>query len=255
MKNRTVTILIVDDVPETHMQVRTGLERENLFYGREAFKSLSAFSPNEARICFRNEAFDLVLLDLAFVGSRADGWDLLGELRRQMPNVPVIILSGNDDESARVRGLRGGADDFIAKPFRTRELTARIEAVLRRTTVSAATEIRSCFPDGVFADVAASCLFAADGSRIALSKTELSLLQYLAANASRVVSREELSARALRQKSDDFVSIHAVEVAIARLRKKLVPAFGEAILTVYGVGYRWLFKGKNASEKSDKKTR
>lgn len=250
MKSQAATILIVDDDPETHIRVQAGLASGNLFHKREAFKWLSVFSPSEARRCLQNEHFDLVLLDLSFVGSRDDGWDLLGELRRKLPSIPIVMLSGNDGEDARVRALRSGADDFVAKPFRARELTARIEAVLRRATIPVSS-VQAHFPRGASLNLSRSCITLADGSCIRLTKTELPLLQYLIAHAPRAISRDELAARAYRKASDNPLSPHTVDVSIARIRKKIIPALGEILSTVYGIGYSWNRDSGNTLDHSD----
>lgn len=251
MRNRPATILIVDDDPETHVRVQAGLESGNLFHRREAFRWLSAFSPAEARRCLVNEHFDLVLLDLSFVGSRDDGWNLLEELRQKLPSIPVVMLSGNDGEDARVRGLRGGADDFVAKPFRARELTARLEAVLRRAMIPVDTNAQADLPQGAFLNIAKSCITAPNGCRIHLTKTEFPLIQYLIAHAPRAVPREELAARAYRNASNEPLSAHAVDVAIARIRKKIIPYFGEVLSTIYGIGYSWNYTPEADSKHPD----
>lgn len=180
---------------------------------------------------------DLVLLDLLL--PLMDGFEVLEQLRRTRPALPVIILTARGSEDDRVRGLRGGADDYVIKPFSARELLARVEAVLRRAPerpepilqLSIGTQLVDCARREV-------CV--ADGERISLSEMEAGILQRLAAHAGRVVSREELlsSVWGIR---DGVVETRAIDMHITRLRQKLRGQSSEEgpewIVTVRGKGY------------------
>ncbi|MEW6251795.1 MAG: response regulator transcription factor [Planctomycetota bacterium] len=182
-------------------------------------------------------AYDLLLLDLVLPGR--DGLSVLEELRRVRPTTPVIILTARGGESDRVRGLRLGADDYVAKPFSVRELLARVEAVLRRSPERPLEVPRVKLPGGV-ADLERSEVLFDDGQRVELSERERDLLRYLAANPGRVISRDELIRR-LWQCDPRGIETRTIDMHVARLREKLRddPAAPRIIVTVRGKGYKW----------------
>jgi two-component system, OmpR family, response regulator RpaB len=179
----------------------------------------------------------LVLLDLLL--PRRDGLDVLAELRKARPGLPVIILTARGSEDDRVRGLKMGADDYVVKPFSARELLARVEAVLRRSpnrppNVSGARLGRARldflrrevhWPGGGFAE---------------LSETEAAILSYLVANRERTVTRDDLLANVWGIPPHG-VETRAIDMHIARLRAKLRDPSGkptpEAVVTVRARGY------------------
>ena len=123
-----------------------------------------------------------------------DGLEILRQVRTVRPTQPVIILTARGAESDRVTGLQLGADDYVIKPFSIKELLARIEAVLRRSPERPRDIVQIPFPGGV-ADLARSEIRFDDGERVELSEKEVELLRYLAANAGRAISRDELLLR------------------------------------------------------------
>jgi DNA-binding response OmpR family regulator len=177
-------------------------------------------------------AHDLLLLDLVLPGG--DGLDILREVHRHLPTLPVIILSARGEEGDRIEGLKLGADDYVVKPFSVKELIARIEAVMRRSPErpKPVTEIR--FRGGV-ASSAGEVQFE-DGSRLSLSATETELLRYLSMNAGRVLSRQEILARVWHITAKGMET-RTVDVHIGRLREKLRDDSEEIIKTVRGKGY------------------
>jgi DNA-binding response OmpR family regulator len=182
-------------------------------------------------------ACDLILLDLVL--PRGDGMEILAEVRRLRPTLPVIVLTARGDEDDRVAGLRGGADDYVVKPFAVRELIARIEAVLRRTPGRPSDVGPITVPGGVI-DLDRCEMRFDDGSAAALSERERELVRYLASNAGRAVSREELLAHVWRM-STDGVETRTIDMHVVRLREKLRddPAIPRVLLTVRGKGYKW----------------
>jgi DNA-binding response OmpR family regulator len=180
---------------------------------------------------------DLVLLDLLL--PRRDGLDVLAEVRKVRPTLPVIILTARGTEDDRVRGLKMGADDYVVKPFSARELLARVEAVLRRSwgreQELAAAKLGHALIDFQRREVRWSA-----GARTELSETESALLGFLVANRQRAVSRDELLTR-LWGISPQRVETRTIDMHIARLRTKLRDPSGkdtpEAILTVRAQGY------------------
>jgi DNA-binding response OmpR family regulator len=185
---------------------------------------------------FEQGPVDLVLLDIMLPGT--SGIDLCRELRRTS-DVPIIFISAKGSETDRVVGLELGADDYLAKPFGTRELVARIRAVLRRHSVErgpADREKGELSFEGWTVNLPRRELLSPTGAAVELTGAEFDLLVALCDNAQRVIARErliELSRTRLGDSSD-----RSVDVLISRLRRKLSSAGKPApIITVRGVGY------------------
>jgi DNA-binding response OmpR family regulator len=182
-----------------------------------------------------SDNFDLVLLDLILPG--IGGLEVLAGLRESQPATPVIILTALGEEANRVRGLQLGADDYVVKPFSVRELLARVEAVLRRVPDRSSGPAELPIPQGTV-DFARREVRFSDGSRQELSEQETKLLRYLASNAGRAISREELLSRVwgLNPKG---VTTRTIDMHIARTREKLRDTADgvQTILTVRGKGY------------------
>ncbi len=180
---------------------------------------------------------DLVLLDLLL--PRRDGLNVLAEIRKSRPTLPVIILTARGTEEDRVRGLKMGADDYVVKPFSARELLARVEAVLRRTT-SKPPEVRGAKLGHAVIDFERREVRWTQERRSDLSETESGLLRFLVANKQRAVSRDEILTR-LWGITPQHLETRTIDMHIARLRTKLRDPSGrdtpEAILTVRSQGY------------------
>jgi DNA-binding response OmpR family regulator len=180
---------------------------------------------------------DLLLLDLLL--PRRDGLDVLADVRKIRPTLPVIILTARGTEEDRVRGLKMGADDYVVKPFSARELLARVEAVLRRS-VDRPGEVRSARLGRAIIDFQRREIRWPNQERLELSETETALLSFLAANKNRAVSREELLTR-LWGIGPRGIETRTIDMHIARLRTKLKDPSGkrtlEAIVTVRAQGY------------------
>ena len=178
---------------------------------------------------------DLILLDLVLPGP--GGLEILAAVRAARPTLPVIILTAKGEENDRVAGLGGGADDYVVKPFSVKELLARVEAVLRRSPERPTDLTTVAFPGGV-ADLKRSEVRFADGGRAELSEREAELLRYLAQNAGRAVSRDEILARVWRIDPRGGET-RTIDMHVARLREKLRedPHHPRVILTVRGKGY------------------
>ncbi len=185
----------------------------------------------------RRVGVDLVLLDLRL--PKMDGMQVLAELRKTHPNIPVIILTARGSEQDRVLGLQRGADDYVVKPFSARELLARIEAVLRRSAERPA-PVKKITTVGHVLDFERREVTFAGGTRSQLSEMEAAILIHLAANRGRAVSRDELLS-CVWGISDQTLETRAVDMHITRLRGKLAAGDGEAkadwIVTVRGKGY------------------
>lgn len=180
---------------------------------------------------------DLVLLDLLL--PKRDGLDVLAELRKIRPTLPVIVLTARGSEEDRVRGLKMGADDYVVKPFSARELLARVEAVLRRS-VDRPREVHGARLGRGLIDFDRREIRWPNQSRQELSEMETAILSFLVAHRQRAVSREELLTR-LWGIGPQGIETRTIDMHIARLRSKLQDPSGktefEAIVTVRAQGY------------------
>ena len=188
----------------------------------------------KAREALAEERFDLLILDVNLPDG--SGLELLGQLRRQGNDVPVILLTANDLETDIVAGLELGADDYITKPFSLAVLRARVNAQLRRGTPAQAERVeidRFSFDFGRME-------FQRDGQPVELSKTEQKLLRLLVENRGRTLTRAQLVDR-IWTDGAAYVDENALSVTVKRLRDKLeeTPSRPRFIKTVYGLGYTW----------------
>lgn len=223
------TILLVEDDPALRMLTMRALQ-ENGFIVRPAGAAPEMWLAMEAG------GVDLVLLDIMLPGT--NGIDLCRTLRAQS-DVPIIFISARSSETDRVVGLELGADDYLAKPFGTRELLARVRAVLRRPPMDRAggrADKGEIGFDGWTVDLPRRALRSPTGAAVELTGAEFDLLVVLLDHAQRVIARErliELSRTRLGDSSD-----RSVDVLVSRLRRKLSGAGHDApIITVRGVGY------------------
>lgn len=227
---KTKTIVVVED----EEPIRRGLVDALKMAGYETIEAGDGMAGLEEA---RRGGVDLVLLDLLL--PKMDGLEVLSQLRMTHPSLPVIILTARGSEDDRVRGLRGGADDYVVKPFSARELLARVDAVMRRTPDRPApvTTIRA---NDTVVDCARREVCYPSGERSALSEMETDILQRLAAHSGRAVSRDELLASVWGLR-DGGIETRAIDMHITRLRHKLSAegtlAGTDWIVTVRGKGY------------------
>jgi DNA-binding response OmpR family regulator len=183
----------------------------------------------------REEAFDLVLLDLML--PKLDGIEVCRRLRIVRPALPILMLTARGAEEEKVKGLQAGADDYVTKPFGVRELLARVEALGRRArTAPAEPEIIEY--DGCRFDLG-RCLAKRGDEEIALTAREVGILRWLYRHKKRGVSRAEL----LEQVWGTIGSLQTrtVDMTIAKLRQKIEVDVSKPriVVTVTGVGYAW----------------
>jgi two-component system OmpR family response regulator len=218
--------LVIEDEPETSRYVAKGL--------REAGYTVTACATGEEGLDYAIGAeWDVMVVDRMLPG-RVDGLSLVERLRREGRQTPVIILSALTGVDERVSGLRGGADDYLSKPFAFSELLARIEALLRRTSPE---------PDCGQLQVAdlkldLRALRATRGNRvIPLQPREFRLLGYLMRHADQVVTRTMLLEAVWDYHFDPQTNV--IDVQISRLRSKIDKDFTPPLIhTLRGVGYR-----------------
>ena len=180
------------------------------------------------------EDFDLVLLDVMLPG--LDGIEACRRLRAQGRSVPVIMLTALGDEDDKVRGLEAGADDFVTKPFGSRELLARIDALVRRTRPSGLPERLDI--DGCVLDLG-SCSATRDGRTTALTPREANILRWLERHRGRAISRADLLEHVWGVPG--HLRTRAVDMAISTLRQKIEqdPSAPRIVVSVKGLGYAW----------------
>jgi DNA-binding response OmpR family regulator len=228
--SRYTRVLVVEDEQDIAMLIKHALERtgdahvEIVPSGDEALRAAAASQP------------DLLILDLNL--PVVSGTEVCRVLRAQpaTAHIPIIMLTARTSEADRVAGLDLGADDYVTKPFSLRELAARVRAVLRRKSGTAAP------PAGVYqgAHLAAdfdAVAIAVDAQPVRLTRREFELLRFLVENRNRVISRERLLERVWGY--EHFIETRSVDVHVGRLRAKLGAA-GSQIETVVGLGYRFI---------------
>lgn len=224
-------VLVVDDDPTVAEVVATYLRRA----GHRV--RLAADGPGALAMA-QEKLPDLVVLDLMLPG--LDGFEVFRRLRRFGPQVAVVMLTARREENDRVQGLELGADDYVAKPFSPRELTLRVQSVLRRTRQAppdprrSAPDVRRIGPLEV--DVTGHHA-AYDGVPLALTGREFDLLAFLLAHPGQVFTRQELMRLVWGWEYGDQST---VTVHVRRLREKIErdPARPRILTTVWGVGYR-----------------
>jgi DNA-binding response OmpR family regulator len=221
-------ILTVED----DAAIRRGIVDALRFAGYQPFEAATGDAGLEIAT---KRSFDLLLLDLVLPG--CSGLDILRAVRKVRASQPVIILTARGEENDRVEGLRLGADDYVVKPFSVKELLARVEAVLRRSP-ERPRELSQLKVHGGVADLARQEVRFDDGSRVELSEKEVELLRYLASNAGRAISRDELLLR-VWQLNPRGLATRTIDMHVMRLREKLRddPAQPSLVLTVRGKGY------------------
>ncbi len=222
-------ILIIEDDVDIATVTRHALEREGTFEVRVHHDGISGLA--EARKGWP----DLILLDLNLPG--LDGMDVCRRLRagESTRDMAVIMLTARVDEAARVAGLELGADDYIGKPFSTKELVARVRAVLRRSLGSefASETIES---EGLRIDLAGRHVYV-DDTEVELTRKEFDLLTELVRMRGRVLSRERLLGTVWGY--DHPGATRTVDVHVRHLRKKIGERHAGRVETVVGVGYRF----------------
>ena len=206
--------------------------------GRAGYEVLGAGDATEARSAIADRHPDVILMD--WMLPDVSGLELTRQLKRDAGTreIPVIMLTARGQEDDRVAGLEGGADDYVTKPFSSRELNARIRALLRRTKPA---DDAVMAVGGLSLD-SASHRVAIDGDEIQLGPTEYRLLLFFIQHAERVYSRSQILDRVWG--GNVYVEERTVDVHIRRLRKALAThGYDKLIQTVRGAGYRFAETG------------
>ncbi|HIS99793.1 MAG TPA: response regulator transcription factor [Candidatus Faecaligallichristensenella faecipullorum] len=224
-------ILLVDDDPNISQLIQ-------LYLVKEGFEVASASRGDEAVKMFKSDPPSLMLLDVMLPGM--DGWQVCREIRK-VSNIPIIMLTAKDETFDKVLGLELGADDYIVKPFETKELVARIKAVLRRYQQPDATPDKEISFPGLTINISHYTVTYL-GKELDMPPKELELLYFLASHAGSVFTREQLLEQVWGY--DYFGDSRTVDVHVKRLRDKLSGSeqLGWSIKTVWSVGYKFEVK-------------
>jgi two-component system, OmpR family, response regulator VicR len=220
-------VLVVDDEKTLVKALSFNLEKEGFrveqaYDGEEALKKVFEIKP------------DIVVLDLML--PEVDGFEVCRRIRKKL-EVPIIMLTARSEDIDKVLGLELGADDYLTKPFNSRELVARIKAILRRSTVRDE-EARKLIQIGKLQVDLLQHRVRLGEQEVGLTSKEFALLSFLAANAGNVYSREQLLEQVWGY--DYYGDVRTVDVHIRHLREKLEkdPGNPELIITVWGTGYK-----------------
>ena len=232
-----VHVLVVEDEEPLRMALVDALTAEG-------FRVSEAADGERGLALALAEGPDVVLLDLML--PRRDGFSVLRAIREDRLTSAVIILSARGEEWDRVQGFEYGADDYLVKPFSTRELVLRMRAVLQRAdgrTPGMALEGARCRVGDAVVDFAAYTV-TRDGQRHGLSRRELDLLRYLIDHEGETLDRGRLLDDVWGE--EDFPGARTIDTHVLKLRKKVEPnpEAPRHILTVRGVGYRFSRRGE-----------
>ncbi len=231
MKEKTRILLVDDDLNISRLV--------QLYLEKEGFEVQTAARGDDALSSFRRQPPDLMLLDVMLPGM--DGWQVLKAVRKSS-GIPIIMLTAREETFDKVLGLELGADDYVTKPFDTKELVARVKAVLRRT--QGAEEEKSdllSFPALTISLAQYEVFY--EGKKVEMPPKELELLYFLASHPGQVFSRDQLLQQVWGY---DFSgdSSRTVDVHVKRLREKLpgCEEHGWFIHTIWSVGYKFEVK-------------
>ncbi|WP_061310667.1 response regulator transcription factor [Clostridium botulinum] len=221
------SILLVED----NMSLNRGIQFSLM---KEGYNVIATDSMKESQQKLNKEKVDLIILDINLPDG--NGFDYCLDIRKTS-NIPIIFLTALDSEIDVVNSLDMGADDYITKPFRLRELISRVNAIIRRTSNDC--DFNIIQSKDIFFYIN-EMKIEKHGKEIFLSKTELKLLQYFMKNYQKILSKEQII-ESLWNIDGEFINENTVAVNIRRIREKIeeVPSKPEYIQTIRGIGYVW----------------
>lgn len=227
-----ISILIVDDDKEIANLIE-------IYLVNEGYRIFKAYDGKQALEVLAQEKISAVILDVMM--PIMDGMEVCKHIRRDIPGLPILMLSAKAEDMDKILGLMTGADDYLVKPFNPLELVARLKSLLRRALylnklTSEYTTGTSISIHSLTIDQAAHTA-TAEGRPISLTSKEFDILYLLASHPGRVFSAEEIFEKVWQEKY--FESNNTVMVHISNLRDKLEKELGEKLIqTVWGVGYK-----------------
>jgi heavy metal response regulator len=216
-------LLVVEDEKKVASFIKKGLEEEHyaVDIAEDGEMGLYMAETNE---------YDLIVLDLMI--PKIDGWELLRRIRANQNNVPILILTARDSVEDRVRGLNGGCDDYLTKPFAFAELLARIRALLRREKL----EKEPLLKVGDLTLSLVTHKVVRKGKEIELTSKEYALLEYFMRNPDRILTRAMIAEHVWDYHFDSMTNV--IDVYVNYLRKKIDKDFEPKLIhTIRGVGY------------------
>ncbi len=226
----TEKILVVDDDINICELLR-------LYLDKEGYRVVTCNDGVAAVSMVDSESPDMVLLDIML--PRLDGWQVCREIRKKS-NVPIIMLTAKSETFDKILGLELGADDYISKPFDTKEVIARVKAVLRRTSNDDASDIKAVKYENLTINLT-NYELVVKGNTIDTPPKELELIYHLASNPNRVYTRDQLLDEVWG--FDYYGDSRTVDVHVKRLREKLENVSEQwSLKTVWGVGYKFEVK-------------
>ncbi len=222
------TVLVVED----DSAIRRGLVDSLQFAG---YAVIACAEGGDGLSTALSAQLDLAILDVVLPNK--SGFEILAEVRKSRPSLPVILVTARGAETDRVHGLQTGADDYVVKPFSSKELLARVAAVLRRSA-ERPSDVGRITLAGRAVDFDRREVERPDGSRVQLSEREAELLRYLVQNRGRAIARAEILQRVWGLPTGDTAT-RAIDMHIVHLREKLAdaPDAPQVVLTVRGKGY------------------
>lgn len=222
------TVLLIDD--EHRM-----LDLLELFLEPHGFTCIKADNGIKGLEIVREKNVDFILLDVMMPDM--DGWEVCKKIR-ELSTIPVIMLTARSDKEDVVKGLEVGADDYISKPFDERELVARVNALLRRTSSKNAENSNTVYGDFILNQDSYSLHY--NKLEVQLTLKEFYIIEALIKNPKRTFTRDQLLRKAWDYNT--FTDIRTVDSHVRNLREKLKTAgfpINDFLLTVWGIGYKW----------------
>ncbi|MCL4353157.1 response regulator transcription factor [Patescibacteria group bacterium] len=215
-------VLIVEDEEKLNLGIKRGLEREG-------YSVDSAFDGEKGQLLAEDSAYDVIILDILL--PKQNGLAICKYLRTNRISTPILLLTAKDALEDKIIGLDSGADDYLIKPIKFEELTARIRALLRRpqTPLPSQLELRGIVLNTITRSVSV------DGKILKLTLKEFRLLEYLMRNMNRVLTREQILDHVWDISFNSFTNV--VDVHIKNIRQKIGKKHVLLLKTVRGIGY------------------
>ncbi len=231
MAETKVNILLVEDDPTLGFVVKDNLEAHG-------YAVHHAPDGETGWQLYMKHNFDICVLDVML--PKRDGIWLAGQIRKKNETVPIILLTSKNMDEDKIAGFRGGADDYVTKPFNMQELLLRIEVFIKRTKKKGDDTPNEIAIGGLSFNYN-DLLLSGDAGRIQLTQREADLLRYLALNANRVLKREEILLNVWGK--EDYFLGRSMDVFITKLRKHLKDVPDVELQTIHGIGFKFIMPG------------
>jgi DNA-binding response OmpR family regulator len=227
---RQIKILVVED----EEAIRSGLIDVFVYHGYDVDSAATGPEGLEKALSGK---FDMILLDIMLPG--IDGYTICNEIRATDRDQPIIMLTAKTSDEEIIEGLKLGADDYVGKPFSVAQLVARVEAVLRRSSVGVEQGRTIRLANDISIDTE-NLEGKMNGQEISFTRREIDILSYLAAHSDRPVPRDEILAKVWGYARNLEIETRTVDIHMAKLRRKIEidPKQPQNLLTVRGAGYR-----------------